>query len=89
MSTFKLIYKNGKTETVQTDAVDVADQINRTFGLTPEEAEAFGVGAEMLDDSVDLANAARRRAAATGESNPQQSITVHVGESSEAGDKAS
>lgn len=55
MSTFKLNYKNGAHEIVQTDATTVADQINRTFGMTLEEAEAFGVSVEMLpDDPVEM-----------------------------------
>ena len=58
MPTFKLNYKNGSHEVVQTDAADVADQVNRTFGLTVEEAEAFGVSVEMLpDDPEDLLQA--------------------------------
>lgn len=51
MSTFKLLYKNGSTEVVQTDAKDVADQINRTFGLSVEEAKEMGVDVIMLSEN--------------------------------------
>lgn len=47
---FKITYKSGATEEVSTDAVDAADQTNRTFGLTPEEAAEFGVKVEMLGE---------------------------------------
>ena len=45
---FKLVYPSGVTEEVYTDAVDVADQINRTFGLTVAEAAEFGVSVELI-----------------------------------------
>ena len=37
-----LTYANGATETVITDAQTAADQCNRTFGLTEEEAAEHG-----------------------------------------------
>lgn len=58
MSTFKLNYKNGTCEVVQTDAPDAPAQLMRTFGLSPEQAAEFGVSVEMLsDDPVDLMDA--------------------------------
>lgn len=58
MTTFKLNYKNGTHEVVQTDAQTVEDQLNRTFGLSPEQAEEFGVSVELLpDDPEDLLQA--------------------------------
>lgn len=45
---FKLTYASGLTEEVYTDAVDSADQLNRTFGMTEDEAKEFGVSAELL-----------------------------------------
>lgn len=58
MTTFKLNYKNGSHEVVQTDALTVEDQVNRTFGLSVKEAKDFGVGAEILpDDPEDLLQA--------------------------------
>jgi hypothetical protein len=50
MPVFKLFYRDGSSEEVTTDAVDVADQINRTFGLSPDEAEEFGVSALMMPE---------------------------------------
>lgn len=58
-NTFKLNYKNGSHEIVQTDAASVEEQINRTFGLSPEEAAEFGVSVEMLpsvDEPENLVN---------------------------------
>lgn len=48
---YKITYANGNTEVVTTDAVDTADQINRTFGLTVEEAASFGCAAELIEDA--------------------------------------
>lgn len=45
---FKLTYGSGVTEEVITDADDVADQINRTFGLTVDEAKEAGVSVELM-----------------------------------------
>ena len=54
MTKFRITYKNGKTEDVHTDAETVADQINRTFGMSVEEADDFGVGAEILPSDEEL-----------------------------------
>jgi hypothetical protein len=54
MSTFLLKYRSGASEYVQTDATSVADQINRTFGLSEEEAADFGVAVEMMPDDFEF-----------------------------------
>jgi len=51
---FLIKYKNGKEEYVQTDAANVADQVNRTFGMTVEQAEEFGVSVEMMGEGFVL-----------------------------------
>lgn len=45
---FLITYKSGLQEKIWTDAKDIVDQINRTFGLTLKEAEDWGVKIEEL-----------------------------------------
>lgn len=46
---FTLNYRNGESEDVFTDAVDAADQINRTFGLNSVE-DAATAGVSVIDN---------------------------------------
>jgi hypothetical protein len=51
---FLIKYKNGSEQYQQSDAVDAADQINRTFGLTLEQATEFGVSVEMMPEDFQM-----------------------------------
>lgn len=51
---FKLTYTNKAGEYVQTDAQSVEDQTNRSFGLSVEEAEDFGVKVEMMPEDFEM-----------------------------------
>lgn len=45
---FKVTYKDGSQAILTSDAETAEAQINATFGLSPDEADAFGVAVELI-----------------------------------------